>query len=114
MRRDPLDPVFDALASHDRRRMLDIVQESPGMSIAALATHFEMSKVGVLKHVRLLESAGLVHTEKRGRERRLYFNVMPIQAIYDRWTDCYSEFWASRVADLKHRLESRERSVKLG
>jgi predicted transcriptional regulator len=92
--------------------MLDLLQARPGMSIAALSSHFEMSAVGVLKHVRVLERAGLVVSEKRGRERRLYFNVVPIQQIHDRWTDQYSEFWATRVVDLKARLESRERNVQ--
>lgn len=92
--------------------MLDLLQAAPGMSIAALSSHFEMSSVGVLKHVRILESAGLIHSEKRGRERHLYFNPMPIQAIYDRWTDQYSQFWASRLADLKTRMESKAKAAR--
>lgn len=102
-----LDSVFAALAHPERRRMLDLLREQPGKSIASLAEHFAMSAVGVLKHVRVLERAGLVHAEKHGRERRLYFNVVPIQLVYDRWTDQYSQFWAGRLADIKERLESR-------
>jgi DNA-binding transcriptional ArsR family regulator len=101
-----LDKVFSALAHPARRRILDLLQRSPGSSIAGLGRHFRMSDVAVLKHVAVLRSAGLVHSERRGRERRLYFNIVPIQLVYDRWTDRYSAFWAGRLADLKERLES--------
>lgn len=101
-----LDALFSALAHPVRRRMLDLLQQRPGSSIASLAQHFAMSGVGVLKHVRVLESAGLVHSRRSGRERHLYFNLIPIQQVYDRWTDRYSQFWAGRMLDLKDRLES--------
>lgn len=101
------DSVFAALAHPARRRMLDLLRAQPGLSIAALAKKFDMSAVGVLKHVKILEAARLIHTEKSGRERRLYFNITPIQQVYDRWTDRYSSFWAERMVDLKARLESR-------
>lgn len=102
-----LDQLFAALAHPDRRRMLDLLRVTPGLSVAALAEHFSMSAVGVLKHVRVLERAGLVLAEKHGREKHLFFNVIPIQLVYDRWTDQYSQFWAARLADLKERIESR-------
>jgi DNA-binding transcriptional ArsR family regulator len=101
-----LDLVFSALAHPARRRMLDLLRSTPGMTIAALAEGFDMSAVGVLKHVRVLEASGLVHSCKEGRERRLSFNLMPIQRVYDRWTDDYGRFWAGRIADMKDRLES--------
>ena len=59
-----------------------------------------------MKHLRVLEEAQLIVSKKNGRSRELYFNVTPIQLIYDRWTTEYSSFWASKVADLKHQLES--------
>lgn len=102
-----MDRVFSALAHPARRRMLDLVQANPGMNIAAVAERFRMSGVGVLKHVHVLEEAGLIHAERSGRERRLYFNAVPIQMIYDRWTDRYGAFWAGRMADIKERVESR-------
>ncbi|MEK6702817.1 MAG: helix-turn-helix transcriptional regulator [Planctomycetota bacterium] len=101
-----LDRVFSALSSPKRRRMLDILQERSGITIADLAASFRMTPVGVLKHVKLLEKAGLLITRREGRVRRLYFNAVPIQLIYDRWTDRYSGFWTARMADLKERLES--------
>lgn len=104
------DAVFAALANPERRRMLDLLRDRPGLHIAALGTHFDMSDVAVLKHVRVLESAGLVITERTGRERRLYFNVMPIQAIYDRWTDEFGAFWAGHINEIRSRVEARGQS----
>jgi DNA-binding transcriptional ArsR family regulator len=96
-----MDLVFAALAHPVRRRILDLLLESPGATVAGLTEHFKMSGVGVLKHVRVLERAGLIVAEKQGRERRLYFNVVPIQRVYDRWTNDYAKFWAGRLSDLK-------------
>ncbi|MBL8764760.1 MAG: winged helix-turn-helix transcriptional regulator [Phycisphaerae bacterium] len=107
-----LDNLFAALAHPGRRRMLDLLRESPGLSVAALAAHFDMSGVGVLKHVGILETANLVVSRRAGRERRLFFNAVPIQLVHDRWTDQYSRFWSARMADIKDRLESRASSRK--
>lgn len=100
-----MDNLFDALSSPVRRRVLDLLLEKPGQTVAGLSSSFKMSGVGLLKHVRVLERAGLVIAEKRGRERWLYVNIVPIQQIYDRWTTDYVKFWAGRVVDLKDRLE---------
>lgn len=94
--------------------MLDLLREHPGMHIAALGTHFEMSDVAVLKHVRLLEAVGLVISERHGRERRLWFNVMPIHDIYARWTDEYGAFFAGLVSDIKSRVERRAQQRQPG
>ncbi len=107
-----LDKVFAAMANEQRRRMLDVLRHEPGVTIAGLATHFAMSGVGVLKHVKVLEAAGLIVSRKVGRERHLYFNVMPIQLVYDQWTDQYSRFWAGRVADIKAALESGDEAFE--
>ena len=111
MARPPREPstdaLFGALANAERRRMLDLLRERPGMHIAALGTHFAMSDVAVLKHVRVLEVAGLVIRARIGRARRLYFNVMPIKSIYDRWSDEYSTYWANEIIDIKSRVEGR-------
>ncbi len=113
MSRDPHALTFEALANPERRRMLDLVHDHPGIHIAALASHFAMSAVAVLKHVRLLEEAGLLHSERTGRERRLWFDPMPIQAIYDRWTTRYSAYFASAVSDIKARVEARTAAKKV-
>jgi len=107
---DAMDLVFGALAHPARRYMLDLLVQSPGMSVSALASHFEISRVAVMKHLQALEAAELVISEKDGRVRRLHFNPMPIQRIHDRWTSEYSRFWAGHLADLQARVEARARS----
>ena len=102
-----LDLVLSAMAHPSRRRMLDLVTAMPGMSVKAVASHFDVSRIAVLKQVRLLEAAGLITSQKRGRVRHLFFNPIPIQQIYDRWTTQYAGFWAGRMADLKTRIEGR-------
>ena len=102
-----LDLVLSAMAHPSRRRMLDLLTEMPGMTVKALASHFDVSRIAVLKQIRLLETAGLVTSRKKGRFRHLFFNPVPIQQIYDRWTTQYAGFWAGRMADLKTRVEAR-------
>ena len=99
------DHVFMALAHPVRRRILDVLKASPGCSVAHVCGHFELSRIGVMKHLKVLERADLVISEKRGRTRELHFNVVPIQMIYDRWTTELSAHWARRLTDLKYRVE---------
>ena len=99
------DTIFQALASETRRRMLDVIKLMPGCSVNDVAKYFPMSRIGVMKHLGVLETADLVVSRKSGRVRELYFNAVPIQLIYDRWTTEYSSFWAGRAMDLKYRLE---------
>jgi len=102
-----MDPVFQALAHPARRRILDILKASPGLPVGALSEHFDMSRIAVMKHLKLLEEAQLVVSEKDGRSRLLYHNTVPIQMIYDRWTTEYSQHWASRLTGLKYQIESQ-------
>ncbi len=102
-----MDAVFQALANESRRRMLDLVKESPGMRVGTLAAEFDVSRIAVMKHLRVLEEAGLVVSEKDGRARRLYFNAVPIQMIHDRWTTEYSAYWSGGVTRLKYAAELR-------
>jgi DNA-binding transcriptional ArsR family regulator len=106
MRPDDMDAVFQALAHRDRRRVLDLIRNNPGCCVEDLCPHFATSRIAVLKHVRVLERAQLLHSEKVGRKRRLYFNVVPIQLVYDRWATEYSALWAGKLADLKYRIEA--------
>jgi predicted transcriptional regulator len=103
-----LDAVFSALANESRRRILDIVKQSPGCSVLHVAGFFTVSRISVMKHLRILEAAGLLLSEKHGRTRKLYFNAVPIQLIYDRWTTEYSALWASQLTRLKYRVENQE------
>lgn len=107
MKPDELDLVFAALANETRRRILDIVKSRSGCSVQYVTDHFTLSRIAVLKHVRLLEQAGLLISDKVGRQRRLYFNCVPIQIIHDRWTTEYSALWASKLAELKYRIENQ-------
>jgi DNA-binding transcriptional ArsR family regulator len=103
---DDLDAVFTALAHRDRRRILDLVRASPGCRVEDLCPHFTTSRVAILKHLKVLARAELIVSQKVGRERRLYFNVMPIQIIYDRWATEFSALWASPIAQIKYRVEA--------
>lgn len=100
-----MDKAFHALANTVRRHILDVVMARPGLQVGELCEHFEMSRIGVLKHLGVLETAGLITSEKDGRARRLYFNAVPIQLIYDRWSTAYSRFWTGQLADWKYKLE---------
>ncbi len=107
---DPLDKVFHALASIVRREILDILCERQGSSVSEVCSYFEISRIAVMKHLDILEGANLVTSQKEGRVRKLYFNTVPIQMIYDRWTDKYAKFWSSKLVDLKSKLESKTKA----
>jgi DNA-binding transcriptional ArsR family regulator len=102
-----MDAVFEALAHPDRRRILDIVKNSPGCYLNQICPHFAISRIALMKHLRVLESARLITSQQQGRRRRLYHNAVPIQMIYDRWTSEYSALWASRVTRIKYAVESQ-------
>lgn len=106
MKPESMDLVFHALASRTRRRILDIVRAHPGCCVGDVCRHFETSRIAVIKHLRVLEQSQLLVLQKNGRRRELYFNAVPIQLIYDRWTSEYSSFWASKATDLKFLVES--------
>lgn len=108
MNPDFMDSVFQALAHPARRQILDIVRDDPGCTVGAVCAFFSMSRIGVIKHIRVLEQADLLISEKQGRERHLRFNVLPIQMIHDRWSTEYSGHWAGALADLKYRVEKRQ------
>jgi uncharacterized protein YndB with AHSA1/START domain/biotin operon repressor len=97
--------VFKALADPTRRELLDELFRHDGQSLNALQEHFAMTRIGVAKHLRLLEDAGLVVTQRRGREKLHFLNPVPIRLVHDRWVSKYTEGWAAGLADLKHELE---------
>jgi DNA-binding transcriptional ArsR family regulator len=100
---DTLDAVFFALASEPRRRMLDVLKAEPGCNVSRVCEHFEaeFTRFAVMKHLAVLEQAGLVITEREGRDKRLWFNAVPIQWIHERWTTEYSAYWSARLTRLK-------------
>lgn len=107
-----MDAVFQALAHAGRRKILDIVKNLPGCSVNEVSSNFGMSRIAVMKHLKFLEEANLIVSQKQGRTRQLYFNAVPIQMIYDRWATEYSAFWASQVTDLKFIVESKIEATK--
>jgi DNA-binding transcriptional ArsR family regulator len=99
--------VFKALADPTRRLLLDLLFEREGRTLTDLASQVDMSRIGVMKHLRLLEEAGLVITQRSGREKLHFLNSVPIRLIHDRWIDKYTERHASALANLKTNLEAR-------
>jgi DNA-binding transcriptional ArsR family regulator len=99
------DRVFRALADPTRRFLLDRLYERDGRTLSELESELEMTRFGAMKHLRVLEEAGLVVTRRQGREKLHYLNPVPIRLIHDRWIDKYRERHVSALADLKNELE---------
>jgi DNA-binding transcriptional ArsR family regulator len=99
------DRVFKALADPTRRFLLDRLFKRDGRTLTELESELEMTRFGVMKHLRVLEDAGLVVTRKVGREKLHYLNAVPIRLIHDRWIDKFTERRVSALTDLKRTLE---------
>jgi len=102
----PVEAVFRALADPTRRALLDELFDRDGQTLSALAGRFDMTRVAVAKHLRLLEDAGLVVTRRQGREKLHHLNPVPIRLVHDRWVSKYTEVWAAGLVDLKRDLEA--------
>jgi len=99
------DAVFKALADPTRRHLLDRLYERDGRTLTELESELEMTRFGVMKHLRVLEDAGLVVTRRVGREKQHFLNPVPIRLVHDRWIDKYTEHRVAVLSDLKKRLE---------
>ena len=99
------DAVFKALADPTRRFLLDLLFDRDGRTLTELESELSMTRFGVMKHLKVLEAAGLVATRKEGREKLHFLNPVPIRLVHDRWIDKYSERRVSALVDLKHELE---------
>jgi len=97
--------VFKALADPTRRLLLDRLFERDGRTLTELESEVAMTRFGVMKHLRLLEDAGLVVTRRSGREKLHFLNPVPIRLLHDRWIDKYTEPHVSALVDLKTELE---------
>jgi uncharacterized protein YndB with AHSA1/START domain len=103
---DSVEAVFKALSDAHRRQLLDRLYERDGQTLSELETWLpEMTRFGVMKHLRVLEAAGLVVTRRVGREKLHYLNPMPIRLIQDRWISKYALPWVRAMGDLKAALE---------
>jgi uncharacterized protein YndB with AHSA1/START domain len=100
-----MDEVFKALADPTRRGLLDELYRQDGQTLSALEQRLPMTRFGVMKHLRILEEAGLVLTRRRGREKLHFLNPVPIRLVHDRWVSKYSAPWAATLSGLKRRLE---------
>jgi uncharacterized protein YndB with AHSA1/START domain len=100
-----MDAVFRALADPTRRSLLDALFKQDGQTLSALEQRLPMTRFGVMKHLRVLEEAGLVVTRRRGREKLHFLNPVPIRLVHDRWVSKYAEPWAATLSELKDRLE---------
>jgi DNA-binding transcriptional ArsR family regulator len=106
-----MDDVFRAMADPTRRQLLDELFREDGQTLGALERRFSMTRIGVMKHLRVLEGAGLVVTRRRGREKLHFLNPVPIRLVHDRWVTKFTEPWAATLVELKQRLESTMEKV---
>jgi uncharacterized protein YndB with AHSA1/START domain/predicted transcriptional regulator len=102
-----MDDVFRALSDPTRRSLLDELFKEDGQTLTALEERLPMTRFGVMKHLKVLEDAGLVTTKKRGREKLHFLNPVPIRLVHDRWVSKYAEPWAATLSGLKHNLEEK-------
>ena len=102
-----MDAVFKALADPTRRSLLDELFKEDGQTLTALEERLPMTRFGVMKHLKVLEEAGLVVARKQGREKLHFLNPVPIRLVHDRWVSKYAEPWAAGLSELKHDLEEK-------
>jgi DNA-binding transcriptional ArsR family regulator/uncharacterized protein YndB with AHSA1/START domain len=103
-------PVWLALADPTRRRILDLLRQRPRIT-GDIASHFEISRIAVMRHLQVLATAGLVTSRKRGRERWHYLNAVPLQHMYERWVDIHTATWASGLLRFGRRVEGRAKRM---
>jgi uncharacterized protein YndB with AHSA1/START domain/DNA-binding transcriptional ArsR family regulator len=108
-----MDEVFRALADPTRRSLLDELFEEDGQTLGALEARLPMTRFGVMKHLKVLEEAGLVVTKRRGREKLHFLNPVPIRLVHDRWVSKYAEPWAAGLAGLKRDIEKETTMEKV-
>jgi len=100
-----MDAVFKALADPTRRSLLDELFKQDGQTLSALEQRLPMTRFGVMKHLKVLEEAGLVVARKRGREKLHFLNAVPIRLVHDRWVSKFAEPWAATLSELKTSIE---------
>jgi len=100
-----MDAVFKALADPTRRSLLDELFKQDGQTLGKLEERLPMTRFGVMKHLKVLEEAGLVVARKRGREKLHFLNAVPIRLVHDRWVSKFAEPWAATLSELKTSIE---------
>lgn len=104
---DQLDEVWRALADPTRRRLLDLLRDKP-RTTSDLCQPFGLSRFAIMKHLGVLEAAGLVLVRRQGRERWNYLNAVPIRQLYERWVSNFAGRWAASMLDLKRTVEDKK------
>jgi len=102
-----VDEVFKALGDPSRRHLLDVLYKRDGRTLTDLSAQLNMTRFGTMKHLRLLEEAGLITTHREGREKLHFLNPVPLQMIYDRWVSKYAARVARDLTSLKRTLERK-------
>ena len=110
---DDFARVLKALGDETRRDILDLLHTRP-MTTGDVAAGFEMSRIAIMKHLKVLSEASLVISEKRGRERWHHLNIVPLREVYERWLDPERGRWAEALVGLKRRVEGRETMAQRG
>ena len=111
-----VEHVFKALADHHRRHLLDSLAQNDGQTLTELCAHLPMTRVGVMKHLGILEDAGLITTRKVGREKLHYLNAAAMAEVAD-WVERYRQFWEERLDRLEgilKELQQNERTDQNG
>lgn len=103
-----MDAVFKALADRSRRELLDRLHAANGQTLGELCQGLAMSRQAVTKHLAVLEAAGLVVAQWRGREKFHYINPVPINEIAERWIGKYERHRVRAIAELKGALEEKD------
>ncbi len=104
-----MDQVFHALAHTTRRKMLDLLKAKPGQGVGELAQAFDVSRIAIMNHLKVLEEAGLIVSQKTGRKRCLYLNTVPIQQVRDRWINPIDAPFLERLTSIKEIAEETAR-----
>lgn len=99
------DLLFKALADPNRRKLLDLLYAKDAQTLSQLCTHLAMTRQAVTQHLGLLESANLIATSRRGREKLHFLNPVPLQEIYERWISKFETSRLKALHDLKAHLE---------
>jgi DNA-binding transcriptional ArsR family regulator len=110
---DDLDAVWKALSDPTRRAILDLLRQGPRTTTEIVETFSHLTRFGVMKHIDVLRSSGLINTREEGRHRVNSLNAVPIRRIYERWVSRYEEFWADKLLRLKEDFQ-RGRGPKCG
>jgi uncharacterized protein YndB with AHSA1/START domain len=105
------DHIFKALADPTRRFLLDRLFVRDGLTLTELESELAMTRFGVMKHLRVLEEAGLVVARRSGRQKLHFLNPVPIRLVHDRWVSKYAESWAATLSGLKKQLEDTMEKV---